>query len=322
MCLVSIAPALTCTCPDFKSAEKLFLWGGKNNQMLSTWRLHPGHHSMETKATCLGGGLLGRPSFATECPDEMYQWKSDQRMGCGKTSGVNSPCYCSCKNYVEMDIFVHPCHLAQHELCLCIQKASLYDSSNILLSAVFKICSPVKRENTGIYLSKRLGRTHVLFSGQKQNAHQNTSEGKPITFYFEKALIFYSCHYVLKTAQVFIGSYPVQSHEGGDTCFSSCSVHLSLVSKFTPCPHQCCSNSVDIWSHSCVFPLPAALWETLKGFLPVKVSVSDPRRATLRCIPNFPQSSGLWSKIIRFATSAANWSTSYFKMLLFFLKIR
>ena len=46
----------------------------------------------------------------------------------------------------------------------------------------------------------------MLFSGQKQNAHQNTSKGKLITFYFEKALIFYSCHYILKSAQVFIGS--------------------------------------------------------------------------------------------------------------------
>lgn len=67
---------------------------------------------METKATCLSGELLGRPGFGTKCPDAIYQWKSDQRIGCGQTSGVNSPCYSSCKNGVEMDIFVHPCHLA------------------------------------------------------------------------------------------------------------------------------------------------------------------------------------------------------------------
>lgn len=147
---------------------------------------------------------------------------------------INPPCYCSCRNGVEMDIFVLSCHLAWHKLCLCIQKASLYDSSNILLSALFKICSSVQREITGISVTKRPGRTHVLFSGRRQNAHQTTSKGKPITFYFQKALIFYSCHYVLKSAQVFIGSYPVRSCEGGDTCFSSCSVHLPLVSYLTP----------------------------------------------------------------------------------------
>lgn len=150
-------------------------------------------------------------------------------MGWGKTSGVNPPCYYSFKNGVEMDIFVYPCHLALHELCLCIQKVSLYDSSSIPLSAVFRVCSPMQREYTGICVTKRLLRTHVLFSGQ-QHAHQNTSKGKPITFYFQKALIFYSRHYVLKSAQVFIGSYSVRSREGGDTCFSSCSVYLSLVS--------------------------------------------------------------------------------------------
>lgn len=219
---------------------------------------------------------------------------------------INPPCYCSCRNGMEMDIFVLSCHLAWHKLCLCIQKASLYDSSNILLSALFKICSSVQREITGISVTKRPGRTHVLFSGRRQNAHQTTLKGKPITFYFQKALIFYSCHYVLKSAQVFIGSYPVQSCEGGDTCFSSCSVHLPLVSYLTPCPHQCCSNSVNIWSRNCVFPHPAALCEAPKGFLPVKVSRSDPLRATLRCIPSFPQSSGLWSRTIPFATSAAN----------------
>lgn len=86
-----------------------------------------------------------------------------------------------------------------------------------------------------------------------QNAHQNMSKGKPITFYFQKALIFYSCHYVLKSAQVFIGSYPVQSCEGGDTCFSSCLfTYPHLLTH--PWPHQCCSNSVSIWSCSCVFP--------------------------------------------------------------------
>lgn len=154
---------------------------------------------------------------------------------------------------MEVDIFVLPCHLAWHELRLCIQNASLYDSWNILLSALFKICSPVQRESTGIYVTKRPRRTHVLFSGQKQNAHQNMSKGKPITFYFQKALIFYSCHYVLKSAQVFIGSYPVQSCEGGDTCFSSCLfTYPHLLTH--PWPHQCCSNSVSIWSCSCMFP--------------------------------------------------------------------
>lgn len=159
----------------------------------------------------------------------MHQWKSDQRMSWGKTSEVNPPCCSSCKNGVKMGIFVHPCHLVQHKLCLCIQKASLYDFSNIFLSAVFKTFSLVQWENTGICVTRRLGRTHALCSGRKQNAHQNTSKGKPITFYFQRALIFYSCHYVLKSAQVFIGSYPVRSREGGDTCFSSCPVHLSLV---------------------------------------------------------------------------------------------
>lgn len=215
--------------PKFQVCRKAFFHReGKKNQVLSTWRLHSGHHIMETKAICFGGEFLGRRGFGTECPDAVYLWKRDQRMGWGKTSGVNPPCYYSCKNGVKINIFVHLCHLAQHELCLCIQKASLYDSSNIPLSAVFKIFSPMQRENTGIYVTKRLGRTHVLFSGRKQNAHQNTSKGKPITFYFQKALIFYSCHYVLKSAQVFIGGYPVWSREGGDTCFSSCSVHKSL----------------------------------------------------------------------------------------------
>lgn len=79
---------------------------------------------METNATSLGGEFLGRPGFGTECPDAMYQWKSDQRMGCGKTAGVNPPCYSSSKNGVEIGIFVHPCHLAQHELCSCIWKAN------------------------------------------------------------------------------------------------------------------------------------------------------------------------------------------------------
>lgn len=81
---------------------------------------------METNTTCcLGDEFLGRPGFGTECSDAVYRWKSDQGMGRGKTAGVNPPCYSSCKNGVEMDIFVHPCHLAQHELCLCTQKANL-----------------------------------------------------------------------------------------------------------------------------------------------------------------------------------------------------
>lgn len=36
--------------------------------------------------------------------------------------------------------------------------------------------------------------------------HQNTSKGKLITFHFQKALIFYSYYYILKSTQVFIGS--------------------------------------------------------------------------------------------------------------------
>ena len=74
---------------------------------------------------------------------------------------------------------------------------------------MFKICSPAQRENVGNRKEPRRkwpGKTHALFSGRKQNVHQNTSKGKPITFYFQKALIFYSYHYVLKSTQVFIGS--------------------------------------------------------------------------------------------------------------------
>lgn len=99
--------------------------------------------------------------------------------------------------------------MAQHELGSCIQKASIYDFSNMFPNPVFKICSSTQRENVGNgkkRRGKRLGRTHALVSGRKQNAHQNTSKGKLITLYFQKALIFYSYHYVLKSAQVFIGS--------------------------------------------------------------------------------------------------------------------
>lgn len=53
--------------------KNFFQREGKKNQMLSTWRLHPGHHSMETKATCLGGEFLAQHGFGTECPDAVYQ---------------------------------------------------------------------------------------------------------------------------------------------------------------------------------------------------------------------------------------------------------
>lgn len=220
---------------------------------------------METKATCLGGEFLGRPGFGTECPDAVRERKSDQRMGWEKASEINPPCYCSCRKGVEMEIFVHPCHLAQHELCLGIQKANLYDSANIPLSAVFKICSPVQRENTAIYVTKRLGRTCVFLSGRKQNAHQNTSKGKPITFYFQKALIFYSCHYILKSAQVFIGSYPVQVVKEEIPVFQVVLFTYPSSPNSHPVP---ASAAVTQWLSgvTIVCSPPAALWEAPKGF--------------------------------------------------------
>lgn len=67
-------------------------------------------------------------------------------MGWGKVPEVNPPRYSSCKSGEEMDVFVHPCHLAWHELGLCIQKASLYNFSDMFLNIVFEIDASAQRE--------------------------------------------------------------------------------------------------------------------------------------------------------------------------------
>lgn len=42
--------------------------------MLSAWRLWTGHHSLETKATCLGGEFVGRAGFGAGCPNVICKY--------------------------------------------------------------------------------------------------------------------------------------------------------------------------------------------------------------------------------------------------------
>jgi len=86
---------------------------------------------METKVMSLGGELVDRAGFGAGCPHALCPWRSDSRRGWGRTPEVNPPYCCSCENSEELGVFVHPCHLAWCELGLRMQKASLYDFSEM-----------------------------------------------------------------------------------------------------------------------------------------------------------------------------------------------